>query len=129
MVVVGLVLYLTHPRGEEQAEPLPQAAPADDECCGMHQVCEKFGTTAETVYFDDYELDEFAGRGADGYSPEEIDRFRDVLYTLLPADVAPWGVSLQNRRIEMPEPLRQEWVMLVQEAIDKTKPQPTSSAS
>ena len=98
LVAVGLSLWLLHRRDTADdvqspppppPEPLPkteESAPApdieidSDACCGMHITCEKDSLLAsvsrEVEYFDDEELDRFAGRGAEDYSPEEIEEFR-----------------------------------------------------
>lgn len=82
-------------------------------CCGLHAVCEKgLSPDGKPVYYDDEELDRFAGQEPDSYSSEEEEEFREVLYTLLPADVYPWGVSLTQRNIALPSALRDEWVMM-----------------
>ena len=73
------------------------------------------GVSPEAVYYDDEELDAFRGRSPESYSPEETEMFRDVMLTLLPDDVAGWGRSLQLRGIEMPEPVRDEFLMLAAE--------------
>lgn len=121
-VITGLMLWMTHkPDAADSPSEKSEKSdePAEPEvCCGMHEVCEKFPVD-KPVYFDDEELDAFKGRGADDYSPEEIETFRDVLYTLIPSDVAPWGASLSARGVEMPAPIRDEWIMLVNEAIAK----------
>ncbi len=113
----GLLLWITHkpdtPDSETSATTDKAEEPADG-CCGMHEVCEKFPVD-KPVYFDDEELDAYKGRKADEYTPDEIEAFRDVLYTLLPQDLAPWGLSIAARGIEMPSPIRDEWVMLVNE--------------
>ena len=130
LVVVGGILYLFHrrdvSRGTDQAPTLPPVAdmPAgtedeDSPCCGMHITCEKdslLADVSETIeYFDDEELDEFRGRQPDEYSEEETERFRDVLLTLLPTDIAPWARSIQLRGIELPAPVRDELLMIVAE--------------
>ena len=82
----------------------------------MHTVCEKTNlspVTGEIVYYDDEELDRFAGREADDYSDEEIEEFRDVLMTLLPEDVAGWSRSVQVRGITLPAPIRDELLLIV----------------
>ena len=90
-----------------------------EECCGQHAVCERdsllAGVSPEAVYYDDEELDAFRGRSPESYSPEETEMFRDVMLTLLPDDVAGWGRSLQLRGIEMPELVRDEFLMLAAE--------------
>lgn len=91
-----------------------------DACCGMHITCEKDSLLAsvskEVEYFDDEELDRFAGRQPDAYEPEEIEEFRDVLLTLLPTDIAPWARSIQLRGINLPSEVRDELLMIVAEA-------------
>jgi len=122
LVAVGTVLYLTH-RPDQKPEPMPEPesepAPGEESgvCCGLHEVCERFGPAADAppVYFDDEELDRFAGRDAESYTADEIDEFREVMLTLIASDVAPWGASLRRRSIEMPADLRDEYLMLLNE--------------
>ena len=117
-VLTGLILYLTHrPDGDGIGSPAPPDASSGtggEACCGQHVVCEKGLSPADgPVYFDDEELDRFAGRLPDSYTEEEIEEFREVLYTLLPSDIYPWGVALIGRDIALPSSLRDEWLMLV----------------
>lgn len=131
LVVTGAVLYLFHRRdlrrGTAQAPtigPMPdrvQDENGDDTaCCGMHVTCEKDSLLAsvstEIEYFDDEELDAYAGRPADSYTAAETEQFRDVLLTLLPTDIAPWARSIQLRGIELPSDVRDELLMIVAEA-------------
>ncbi len=114
--VTGLILWIFHRPSPDDAAAAPAPTEESGECCGLHEVCEKKGRQLlAPEYFDDEELDRFAGRGADDYTPEETEQFRDVLFTLLPEDVEPWGFSLQARGIEMPAPIHDEWVMLATE--------------
>ena len=69
----------------------------------------------EIIYYDDEELDRFAGRSQDSYTPEEEDEFREVLMTLRPEDVAGWARSITQRRLELPSDVRDELLMLVNE--------------
>lgn len=66
-------------------------------------------------YFDDEELDRFRGRAADAYTPAEEEEFREVLYTTLKREVGDWLRSLQLRGIELPEGIRDEALMLMDE--------------
>ncbi|MDE6125785.1 MAG: hypothetical protein K2G30_02415 [Muribaculaceae bacterium] len=77
------------------------------------------GVSREIEYFDDEELDAFAGRDADSYTPDETEQFREVLLTLLPDDIAPWARSMQLRGIELPTDVRDELLMIVAEERDK----------
>lgn len=79
-------------------------------CCGAHAICEKGLKKIEThiEYFEDEELDAFQGITADQYTDEQIDIFRDILYTLQKEEVADWLISLEKRGINLPLILRQE---------------------
>jgi len=92
----------------------PQEEIEEEEvCCGRHAVCEKGLLTSEELYYNDEELDHYKGREPGSYTPEEIEEFREVLYTLRPEEVYQWGVALTQRDIPLPDTLRDEWLMLV----------------
>ncbi len=123
LLVVGVILYLhdrhTKPSPADE-QPVENTPEEDSECCGMHITCEKdsllSSVSDKIVYYDDEELDRFAGREADQYDDEEIEEFRDVLLTLLPEDIAGWGRSIQLRGITLPVDVRDELLMIVSEA-------------
>lgn len=104
-------------RGE--LEEAPPVVTVDSECCGQHQICEKESLLAavskQIEYYDDEELDRFKGRPSDGYSEEEIEEFRDILYSMQEVDVAGWSRSLQLRSIELPDELKDELFLIVGE--------------
>lgn len=102
----------------QSGEGSGQSGEGEGECCGMHIVCEKNLLTPlddEIEYFDDEEIDRFRGRGADDYSDEEIEEFRDILLTLRPTEIAAWARSLQLRGIVMPQTIRDELLLIVAE--------------
>lgn len=106
-----------HPENLERSENSggPEAKPS--ECCGLHAVCEKMASaSAVAEYFDDEELDAMAGTAADAYTPEQVAQFREVLDTLAPGETPDWLRSLRQRGIALPDQLRDEAVMLVEEA-------------
>ena len=118
-----LAALMSSRRGGDVAgvpEPEAGAEAEDEECCGMHITCERdslLASVSEKVeYYDDEELDRFAGRGQESYTDDEIEEFRDVLLTLLPEDIAGWGRSIQLRGIELPYPIKEELLMIVAEA-------------
>lgn len=138
LLVIGIIIYLTdvfyykkrHPEvmrkpeegNDETSSPdgaTESSTQGESEvCCGMHTVCEKTNlspVTGEIVYYDDEELDRFAGREAGDYTPEETEEFREVLLTLLPEDVAGWSRSIQVRGINLPLEVRDELLMIVSE--------------
>lgn len=83
----------------------------DLSCCGAHEVCEFNAVKSDPSiieYFDDEELDSLKGISADDYSDEDIDRLREVLYSLTPHDIRMWLLSLQRRDIALPLFLQQE---------------------
>ena len=131
LCALGLVLWLLHRRdvrrgastelyGPKVVDPPAGNNLEEGACCGMHITCERdsllAGISEKIEYFDDEELDAYAGRSPESYTPEEADEFRDVLLTLLPADIAPWARSLQLRGIELPADVREELLMIVAEA-------------
>lgn len=115
LVLVGAVLKLTDRRdAQPPAEP---AAAVAEECCGLHEVCEKSADAAlsdEIEYFDDEELDLMAGRPAAGYSDAEIDQFREVMLTLPRGEAMLWMRSLERRGIALPDELRDEFILFAQ---------------
>ena len=127
LAVVGTVLWLLARRGRQrdaQGNLLPnQVVEPDqtcsDDCCGTHEVCPSEqllrGELCDIIYYDDEELDQYRGRSADGYTEDELEQWRDVLYTLQPADRLGWERSIKRRGIIMPQPIRDELLMLLQE--------------
>lgn len=100
----------------EESEREPQV------CCGLHLVCEKDSLSPmsdKIEYYEDEELDRFQGRGKESYTPEETEEFRDILLTMLPEDVAGWSRSLQLRKIELPDEIREELLMIVADARER----------
>lgn len=123
LVAVGIVLYVhdRRTRGGDAPPPVESPAEAAEEeegCCGRHAVCGKTSLsplTDKAEYYDDEELDRYAGRPADSYTPEEEEEFRDVLMTMRAEDVAGWSRSLQVRGIAPPVAVRDEILMIVGE--------------
>lgn len=120
LAVAAVVLRLFHRPSDPADESLPDTDDTDEACCGMHITCEKDSLVAGAFdsdrYYDDEELDAFAGRPADAYTPEETDMFRDVLLTLRPEEIAGWARSVQQRGITLPAEVRDELIMIVTEA-------------
>lgn len=139
IVTVGFVLWLLDRRRavapvEEKESPEPSPGADTEECCGMHITCEKDSLLAavskEIEYYDDEELDRFAGRAPEEYSDADTEEFRDVLITMRADDVAGWARSLQLRGIALPTPVRDELLMIVAEArAARLKPQANVSVS
>lgn len=122
IVTVGAVLYIHHrlTGGDRAAEPAVEPAGQAEKCCGQHAVCERDSLLAavsyKVVYYDDEELDTYAGREAENYTPAETEQFRDILLTLMPDDIAGWARSIQLRGIALPVDVRDELIMMISEA-------------
>ena len=104
-------------RGEIDSIPEPQEL--TEECCGQHETCEKDSLLAAVSkgieYYNDEELDRFKGLEGDAYSEEEVEEFREVLYTLQETEVAGWIRSLQLRNVKLPDALKDEAFLIVGE--------------
>lgn len=121
LIAVGALLYILHRRDPDNRLPASATDPVDDgECCGMHSTCEKdsllSAVSTRIEYYDDEELDRFRGRNPDNYTDDEIEEFRNILLTLLPSDIAGWARSIQLRDITLPDPVRDELLMIIGEA-------------
>lgn len=98
-------------------EEPPVEIPMD--CCGAHEVCEfeeMLQNPTEIVYFEDEELDRYQGIAADRYEDAQIDEFRDVLYTLKGDEIRMWLLSIERRKVQLPNILRQEAFQLIAES-------------
>ena len=82
-------------------------------CCGKHVVCEK-NNDKETLYFDDEELDAYKGKSPEEYTDEEIEEFRNVLYTMNTDEVDTWAKCLETRGIEIPQEIKDEILLMLQ---------------
>lgn len=104
-------------RGE--IKEIPEAQELSEGCCGQHETCEKDSLLAavskKIEYYEDEDLDRFFGIGSDVYNENEVEEFREVLYTLKDIEVAGWIRSLQLRGIELPDVLKDEAFLIIGE--------------
>jgi hypothetical protein len=118
-IVMAVITWLYNLwQGHRGIEDAPAVAPAalPFACCGAHSDCDfkkMQSRPDEIVYFDDDELDRFAGRAANAYSADEIAEFREVLYTLQADEIRMWLLSIERRGLTLPSILRQEALMLL----------------
>lgn len=117
--LIGTALQWWHSVHNPGSTTEPVIRQRSSDCCGQHEVCEKESLLAAVSkaveYYDDEELDRFAGRRADSYDMHETDEFEEILTTLRSEDVAGWIRSLQLRGIELPDALRDEVILIVGE--------------
>lgn len=106
----------------ELTEALKVNEPAAGDCGGCdgtdskcEQECMMEAATKDVEYFDDEELDRFARRASSDYTDEEAEEFREVLYSMQSEEVKEWNRSLILREINVPDQVKDELVMLLQE--------------
>ena len=126
-IILFFVLALTitnliqRKRGNTQTRvmPPPSIDLGEGGCCGAHEVCEKDSLIAAFVekpeYFDDEELDKFVRRDSGQYKNTEVDEFREVFYSVLDEEKPRWVRSLQMREIPLPDQMKDEVLMFVNE--------------
>ena len=119
--VVSLFIWNTLQQKKGNTERIEeiQRAPVDSTCCGKHETCEKDSLinafVEETEYFDDEELDTYQGTPSDAYTEEVVEEFREILYSMYDDDRPRWVRSLQKRGIAIPDQLKDEVFMFVNE--------------
>ncbi len=118
-LVVAACQLLSHRRGTE--EPPIQVAQTCATCNGTPQTkceqeCMMEASTKPIEYFDDEELDAYRGMSSDAYTDADVERFSEVLYTMRSDEVAAWCRSLNLRHVSLPDQLKDEVVMLINES-------------
>ncbi|MCG8579052.1 MAG: phospholipase [Bacteroidales bacterium] len=114
-IVAALIMAYFFSRKSNTEEE--QTVVADD-CCGAHEVCEAdslLSSSDKAEYYEDEDLDSYKGHAAANYTDDQIEEFREVLFTLKEREVAGWLKSLQIREINPPEIIREEALMIVAE--------------
>ncbi|MBQ7635074.1 MAG: hypothetical protein IJS89_05830 [Bacteroidaceae bacterium] len=102
--------------GDDEDEPAAEncnACAAEGTGCYAERMLRHAAQTAPQ-YFEDEELDRFAGTPAGNYSTEQAALFAEVLRTLRAEEVADWLHALTLRGIELPASLRDEAILLMQ---------------
>jgi len=102
-----------------ELDRFPEVKEVDEECCGAHTVCERdsllAGMSQNIEYYDDEQLDHWAGIGEEEYTDEQEEEFREIFYTMKESDVAGWIRSLQLRGIHLPLDMKEEVLMVITE--------------
>lgn len=128
LTAVGLLLFYADRRkprhgdtGEPDAGEVKEAGAGthpEQVCCGLHALCEKkYSRPADAAieYYDDEELDALRGRDPAEYSEAEREQLRDVVLTLRSEDAWGWARSLEQRDIRLPDDIRDELLILLQQ--------------
>ena len=116
--ITVLIILLLYHIGRKSDSPEKKSIPPENGLCenggicncGTGDICEKqlWKLNAAIIYFEDEELDRFKHKPDNRYGEDEIDMFRDVLYTLQQNEIEEWLTSLEKREIELPDVLKQE---------------------
>ena len=119
LVALGLLtaLFTWFAQRKDTNEEPPITTHGDCSSCNgtrCEQACMMEAATKDIEYFDDEELDEYKGRPSDQYTDEETEQFAEVLETLQPQEVKPWGRSLVLRGINMPNGIKDEFATLAE---------------
>lgn len=80
--------------------------------------CEEETTKPEPDYYDDEELDAYRGIAPEEYTDAQVEEFEEVMTTMRPDEVHEWLVSLGQRGVNLPEALREQALMLMQDSGD-----------
>lgn len=100
-------------KGEIEEEPVAEPM---EECCGAHEICETDilnKMSEEIIYYEDEELDAYKNFEENDYNDDQIDEFREVLYSLKEKEIASWMRSLELRKIELPSAIKSEVVFML----------------
>jgi hypothetical protein len=114
---VWLLVKANRKKESAQKKEHAPSTPAID-CCGAHEVCDFDRIKMdETIieYFDDEELDAYKNIDESQYTDQQVDEFREVLYTLKTSEIRYWLLSIDRRRIKLPSLLQDEARMLMSE--------------
>lgn len=97
-------------------EPITEKATCST-CNGVNDKCEQEcmmeAATKEIEYYDDEQLDQYKGRPSDGYTDDEVEEFREVLYTMRQDEAEGWSRSLILRGINVPNQIKDELIMMI----------------
>ncbi|PKQ62282.1 hypothetical protein BZG02_13285 [Labilibaculum filiforme] len=87
-----------------------------EECCGAHEICETDlinKMSEEIIYYEDEELDAYKNFEENDFNDDQIDEFREVLYSLKENEMEGWLRSLELRKIELPSIIKSEVVFML----------------
>ncbi len=117
LILAGVViLVISKKKNIDTVEEKATPKEVDPNCCGAHEVCEidRIKMNPEIIeYYDDEELDSYKNIEEKDYTDSQIDSFREVLYSMKPAEIPFWLISLSRRSINLPYILQDEARQLI----------------
>lgn len=117
-ILVAFELRARKKSGGIEQKQSSDVSSSDGECCGQHLVCERetlLQTNAHIDYYDDEELDALADIAPEQYTESQYQMLREVFDSLSEKDVPGWCRSIQLRRIQLPQDIREEALLIVRE--------------
>jgi len=118
-VLVGISTWISR-RNSNESDIIVPASGDCATCSGIDESCEQTrmmeAATKEVEYYDDEELDKYRGRDSADYTDSEAEEFAEVFYTMRPSDVQGWNRSLILRQINLPNQLKDEVIMVINDA-------------
>ena len=120
IVALAITNYIQRRKGNTQErEATPPSIDLSGGCCGAHEICERDSLITafekEPEYFHDEELDKYSRRDSSAYMEGEVNEFREVFYSVLDEEKPRWVRSLQMRDILLPDQLKDEVLMFINE--------------
>jgi hypothetical protein len=109
------MLFAKTSKGEDVNVPSMDCNNCDGINSKCEQECMMEASLKDIEYFDDEELDAFKGRPSNAYTDEEAEMFNYVLETMNPKEVKDWNRSLCLRGINVPDQIKDELLMLLEE--------------
>lgn len=122
LVVIAVIAFLSTWIGQKlrarkgEIDKEPEVTEPMEECCGAHEICETDlinKMSEEIIYYEDEELDAYKNYEEYDYNDDQIDEFREVLYSLKEKEIEGWLRSLELRKIELPSVIKSELVFML----------------
>lgn len=115
--VIAAILGLLSHNKDGSSDVISNSTATCATCNGNDPRCEQEcmmeAATKPIEYFDDEELDKFKERQSDSYTDDEAEMFREVLYTMKTEEVKDWCRSLTLRRVNLPDQVKDEVMLII----------------
>ncbi len=115
--VIAAILGLLSHNKDGSSDVISNSTATCATCKGNDPRCEQEcmmeAATKPIEYFDDEELDKFKERQSDSYTDDEAEMFREVLYTMKTEEVKDWCRSLTLRRVSLPDQIKDEVMLII----------------
>ena len=122
LALLGLALFaavlglLSRKKNASEPDVVQADSASCATCSGDDERCEHDCMLEAAVRDVEYYDDEDIGRDSSDYSDSEAEEFAEVFYTMRPSDVKGWNRSLTLRQINLPNQLKDEVIMVINDA-------------